>query len=466
MSSARGSWTRRAVAVLATAAVLLAGAVPVRASGPFAFSSPAATSQFNVGVDFSIDLLAGEAPARVDLELTFPGSIGPSVATLPNTPPAGRSTLRYALDTSGPGHLMPNTPIGAVWAAYPAGGGLPVRSAPVTYRYTDGTQAWQSLTSGIVTVHWTQGSRAFAQRAAGIAVKAVTGMATTLGVPETGPLDFFIYADDAGFRAAIGPGARQNVGGEAVTEIRTLFAEFTPDILDNPWVGVTITHELTHQVIADATDNPYRSPPRWLNEGTAVYESEGNTASYQARLASAIKAGEWWSLDSLGWQFPTDPDKTVLGYAESVSAVDYLVRTYGKDALTRLILAYRAGPTDDEALQSAIGRDMSAFQDDWYASLGSTGPTPFGPQPALPGPLPPDWAGPAATAAPGTSEAATETAPGRPSSPAGTPVAAPAPGPGGGPSGGDATLALVAAVVLAGVLLAAIVIIGRRAAAS
>ena len=350
MSARRTPRAARLLLALAAALALLLPAVPVQAAS-VSFTGASATSTFNQGVNFSITLAAGAAPASVEIQLAMPGDIGPYVATLANAPRAGTSTLHYTLDTSGGGHLMPNTPITATWVAYPQGGGAPVSSAPYTYRYSDDTQHWQSLRDGIVTVHWTQGSTSFAQHAASVAVKAITTDAALLGISETRPVDFFIYADDASFRAALGPGTRENVGGEAVTQIRTLFAEFTPDMLNNAWVGITITHELTHQVIDDATSNPYRSLPRWLNEGVAVYQSEGDTGSYRSQVQGAVSSGDLLPLTALGWQFPTDPTKTALAYAESVSAVDYIVRQFGKAALVKLVLAYKSGPTDDEALK-------------------------------------------------------------------------------------------------------------------
>ncbi len=457
----RGRATRTLFAIVAAVALLLPAA-PVEAA-TFAFSSAQASSKFNQGIDLSIQMSASEAPSRVEVQILFPGSTGPFVVALPNQPSAGTSTLRYTLDTSADGHLMPNTPITATWVAYPAGGGAPVSSSPSTYRYTDETQAWQTLRDGIVTVHWTSGSQAFAQHAASVAVTAIQAGADVLGITETKPVDFFIYADDASFRAALGPGTRENVGGEAIPEIRTLFAEFTPDILNDPWVGITITHELTHQVVDDATNNPYRSLPRWLNEGFAVYQSEGNASKYRAMVSAAVSSGDLLPLTALGWQFPTDPAKTVLAYAESVSAVDYIVRQYGKGALTRLILAYKDGPTDDAALQAAVGKNLAAFQAEWFGAIGASAPSPFGPQPAPAGPLPSDWTGTAASQAPAASGSAPASGSGTPASslPAtAAPTASPAPG--GGSSGGDLTLVLIGVVVVAGAVLAGIVLAGRR----
>ena len=49
---------------------------------------------------------------------------------------------------------------------------------------------------------------------------------------ETEPVDFFIYDDQAAFYDALGPGTRENVGGEAHADIRTMFALITPDEIE------------------------------------------------------------------------------------------------------------------------------------------------------------------------------------------------------------------------------------------
>lgn len=460
--SARAAAAARLALALAAAAALLLPAAPTRAAS-VSFGAAEASSAFNRGIDVSVRMTASPAPARVEVQVLSPGSIGPYVETLPGQAAAGATTLHYTLDTSGAGHLMPNTPLTFRFAAYPVGGGSPVLSAPLTFRYLDETQDWQTLADGIVTVHWTSGPRSFAQHAADVALSAIRSNATALGVAETEPVDFFIYADPSSFRAALGPGARENVGGEAITDIRTLFAEFTPDILGDAWVGITITHELTHQVVDDATANPYRSLPRWLNEGFAVYQSEGNTAKYRSMVSAAVSSGNLLPLTALGWQFPAEPAKTALAYAEAVSAVDYLARTHGVDALTRLILAYRDGPTDDGAMQAAIGETVSAFQAGWLGAIGAPVPSPFGPRAAPPGPLPSDWAAaasqapgpPAASPAPATAPAATQVPP--------APTATAPAAPGGEPGGGPLALVLVATMAVAAVLLGGLVVASRRA---
>ncbi len=88
-------------------------------------------------------------------------------------------------------------------------------------------------------------------------------------------------------------------------------------------------HELTHLVFDTAVKNPYHFPPRWLNEGLAVYLSEGYTDAWRAAVTNAVRADGIIPLDGLAGQFPTTRDQFFLAYGESVSAVDYLVRKYG-----------------------------------------------------------------------------------------------------------------------------------------
>jgi hypothetical protein len=453
---------RRRLAVLpllATMLALLAPAVPVRAAGDITFDGSTASATYNQSITFSIRMTAAVLPSRIEIRLGFPQAIGPFIADVALPAGTGTFTLRHTLDISGDGHIVPNTPITATWAAIPAGGGAAVLSAPLTYLYQDTTQQWQSLKGNIVTVHWTAGPASFARRALAIAEKAIADASSLLGVTETEPVDFFIYADDAAFRAALGPGTRENVGGTAHSDIRTLFALLTPDQINDPWVGIVIPHELTHLVMDTAVRNPYRYPPRWLDEGVAVYLTQGYDSSDRALVTAATGSGDLLPLTALTGQFPTDPAKTSLAYAESVSAIDYLVRTYGKDALVKLILAYAEGPTDDEALKAAIGVDMAGFQQGWYTDIGAAAPQEYGPQPAPPGPLPPGWdatvpgASPGASAAPAASAATIQTAP-------------PAAAAGGSGSSGDLTLVLLAIVVVSGAMLAGLVLAGRRAASS
>ena len=410
---------RTRAAIVAVALVLTALVAPhgARAAGEVTFETPHAKQTYGEQIEFTVEATASAPIARVELQLDFPDALGPYIVDVPVGSGTGSQTLRYALDLSGGGHLAPNTRIGYRWAAYPEVGADPVRSASGHVLYADTTQDWRTIKGDLITIHWYEGNEAFARKALAIGEQAVRDTAALLGVTESDPIDFFIYGDEASFRAALGPGTRENVGGQARADIRTLFGLITPDAINDPWVGIVIPHELTHLVFNTAVENPYRFPPRWLNEGLAVYLSEGYGSGDRNRVADAVDSHDLIPLEALGGQFPTDPEKTSLAYAEAVSAIDYLVSAHGRDAMVALVLAYKDGLTDDEAFTKAIDQDLATFQAGWLDDLGATAPERFGPLPAPAGPLPSGWSGPvpstdagpgAPTARPGTTPAPDE----------------------------------------------------------
>ena len=241
-------------------------------------------------------------------------------------------------------------------------------------------------------VHWYEGSAAFAAKALKLGEDEVRATSELLGVTETKPVDFFVYANNDDFYGALGPGAHENVAGTAYSDIRTLLGLIPPDQIDDPLVAVRIPHEFVHLVFGTASANPYHAPPRWLNEGLAVYQSEGYGSNDRGDVQAAAKSGTLIPLDGLTGQFPNGQD-FFLAYSESVGAVDYMVRTYGKDALVTLIRSYADGRTDDEAFTAALGLDMTAFGEAWFKDVKAKAPTKYGPQPAAPGPVPSAWTG-------------------------------------------------------------------------
>ena len=329
---------------------------------------------------------------RAELLVTLADAIGPVVYEVDTPVTNDTGQLTYTVPFEADGGMLPNTRLTARWRLIPADDAVPPVVGPsVDLTYADERFDWRTKSGDVVRVHWYEGGDAFGQRALEIGERGIEQATALLGVTEDEPVDFYIYADERDFRDALGAGTRENVGGQANAEIRTLFALIRPSEIDDPWVEVVIPHELMHLVFDTAVDNAYHFPPRWLNEGLAVYESEGYGTLDRRDVEGAAQDGSLLPLDGLIGQFPTTAEGFRLAYAESVSAVDFLIRTHGKDALVGLIGSYADGRTDDEAFQAAIGMDVGAFADAWLADLGAAAPRRRGPQPAPAGPLPASW---------------------------------------------------------------------------
>jgi hypothetical protein len=390
-----GTVIRRAIALAALATVMLLPGVAAAAEPTFHAAKATATFLDSIEVEQRVTLPSGVA--RIEA-LVRAGTGGRTFLADVANPGPGARTLRYRYQTPS-GSLYPNTVV-ELGFRVTLEDGTTFDGPTDRVRYEDTRFAWRTLEGDLVRIHWVEGDEAFGRRALRIGDEAVRNAAELLGVTETEPIDFFIYSDETAFRTALGPGTRENVGGQAHADIRTLFALITPGAIDDPWVGIVVPHELTHLVFDTAVENPYRFPPRWLNEGLAVYLSEGYGSGDQNRVADAVQTRDLIPLVALGAQFPTDPDKTFLAYAESVSAIDYLVREHGRDAMVALVVAYKDGLTDDEAFTKALGVDLDTFQTGWLEGLGAQPPEQFGPQPAPPGPLPTGWSGEAPNGVP------------------------------------------------------------------
>lgn len=388
-------------AILALTLALAAGlaAAPAASAADPTFQPARATATFEQSIELEQPATLPSGVVRVEA-LVRPGPDARTFLAEIANPGAGPTTLRYAYPTPN-GGLFPNTVVELGFRITLDDGRI-IDGPTTTVRYEDTRFAWRTIEGSIVRVHWYEGNDAFGQRALDIGERAVEEGATLLGVDETEPIDFYIYADRDAFYDVIGPGLQENVGGLALAPIRTLFANIGPSRGADPWVGIVVPHELTHIVFGTATKNPYHEPPHWLNEGLADYVAIGYDASARASVERAVRSGDLMPLRALELQFPSTASRFSLSYDESVSAIDFMVRTYGRDALVKLIRSYADGVSDDTAFTAALGVDTAGFEAVWLADLGVDAPVPYGPVPAPAGPLPPDWvAGPGQTPRPG-----------------------------------------------------------------
>jgi Peptidase MA superfamily len=434
----------RRIGALAAALALafgLAGAAAALAADP-TFGTATASSKY--GDAITVEQSATIPTGVVKVEAIVREGIGAAtfLATI-TTPPVGPTTLRYRLDTPA-GTVYPNTLV-ELGFRLTFDDGHTVDSPTTTRLYADDRYTWKTLVGSVVRVHWTEGDSAFGQKLLDIGEQAIKNATSLLGVEESTPIDFYVYADRTAFYDVIGKGLQENVGGLALPDIRTLFANIGSSNADDPWVSIVVPHELTHIVFGTATQNPYHEPLHWLNEGLAVYLSAGYDAGARSNVEGSAQSGDLMPLSALVQQFPASADRFSLAYDEAVSAIDFMVRRYGRDSLVKLIRSYAGGVSDDAAFSAALGVDTKGFEAAWLADLGIKAPVPFGPVPAPIGPLPPGWVGsPGQTGQPG-------------------PVATVRPGGSPGSTGADDGSAVVWAVVgvFAAVLVAGLLFVAR-----
>jgi hypothetical protein len=380
---------------MALTCVFLAPA-SVRAAGP-AFGTPSVTAELGQQLTFS-STIDGDDIQSVDVLIHLEGN--PTTVILNsgvqiNDEYQAQADIDIASSAEcaclSPGITAPNTHFDFQFRATNSDGGTSL--GPVAQGvFQDNRFQWQTLSEDQVVVHWYAGDQAFGKSAADVANGAIDTASQLLGVTLDKPVDLFVYNTEDDMRSAISPD-RENVAGEAHPDIDTMYVWIPSDQGAETFAGTLIRHELTHLVFHRAVDNPYNGVPRWLDEGTAVYLSEGYTSYWQGFVNDAVANKTLIPLDGLSGLFPSVQSEFYLAYGEAVAAVDFFIRTYGDQTFWNLVKSYANGVSDDEAFSAATGSDVEAFNSAWFQSLGLTPQSPVGPQPGATGPLPPDWVG-------------------------------------------------------------------------
>jgi hypothetical protein len=108
--------------------------------------------------------------------------------------------------------------------------------------------------------------------------------------------------------------------------------------------------------------------PRWLNEGIALRVSGEMPKTSEWIIGGAALRGAVIPLDELDKRFPAAHQRASLAYAESLKAVNYIVDTYGDEALLQLIRSLR-DQDFDTALAATIGLDIHTLSERWIRSV-------------------------------------------------------------------------------------------------
>lgn len=127
-------------------------------------------------------------------------------------------------------------------------------------------------------------------------------------------------------------------------------------------------HEYTHAVVHGMAG---RNVPTWLNEGLAVlFEGEGERSADESALRAALGGESRIPLRQLEASFLTfEPSAARKAYAESVSAVRYMVDRYGIFRVRELLEAMGRGKSFEAALSGILNVSYGEFEDAWVRSI-------------------------------------------------------------------------------------------------
>ena len=246
--------------------------------------------------------------------------------------------------------------------------GNELETPPQVAEYADDRFDWQETLGGSVVLLWYGADEDEAQRLLGYATQSLARLQDEMGVHLNQPVHVYVYRSKSDMSMALP--RRSDAFDDRILTLGVVVDDATLLLLgSHADVEGTVAHELSHIVVGLATENPYVSLPRWLDEGLAMYSEGELPGGNQRALDSAIQRDQLISVRSLS-AYTGDPAEVDLFYGEVYSLVDFLLVTYGTDAMSDLLDSFTEGITQEEALQRAYAIGVAELDTEWRRSLG------------------------------------------------------------------------------------------------
>lgn len=323
---------------------------------------------FPTQITFLLKAEASESVETIELRYSLGGGRTESLVT-PEFTPGEAIDVVGNIDLA-QSYLVPGVDIVYSWLLTSTDGDV-VRTEADSFLWADDRFEWTEIRSDNVIVNTYDASPAFAQAILDSAQAAVDEQSVAYGVDDVTPVRIWTYGSSADFQGAQAPNSETWIAGIALPSLNLILAVL-PDGDENE-VDRVVPHEMSHQILGQATANPFNAPPTWMNEGLAVRSQKFLDRDFDKMVQRASDEGRLFSIRALNSSFPYDTADASLAYAESYSIIGFILETYGDAGLTRLIEAYRTGVSHDDAARQALGVDLDELNALWKESLGYEG---------------------------------------------------------------------------------------------
>lgn len=124
----------------------------------------------------------------------------------------------------------------------------------------------------------------------------------------------------------------------------------------------TLWHELAHVITLQMSA---QRVPRWLTEGTSVYEErEANEAwGHESEMAflRLWLAGDAIPLKDLNAGFQ-DPEKISIAYFQASLVVEHIMATYGMEGFKKLVTSFSTANEPDTPVKNSLGKSLAELQ--------------------------------------------------------------------------------------------------------
>ncbi|MFN8591203.1 MAG: peptidase MA family metallohydrolase [Thermomicrobiales bacterium] len=324
-----------------------------------------ATVDFPEGITFSLTAEADDPIAAVELLYRSPGVDTFSVELPPIDPGTTSLDISELVDLRA-GELPPGVDVNYHWRIVEEDGDV-VETPEQTLLWGDDRYQWTPLEGPNVTVYTYTGGPDFEQEILDAAERTVTSLSQSYDVTPDQRIRIWAYASRDDLYGALAPNSEPWIAGAAYPGLHIIMAILPPG--DHSEVARVVPHEISHQVLHQATENPFNAPPQWLDEGLATYWQESGRERFYAYALQLAATGNVPSLRTLNGQFPYDRDGAMASYAFSLSAVMYIIDTWGDEGMSRLIATFPEGVSYDDAIQQGLGISFDELDRRWRDDL-------------------------------------------------------------------------------------------------
>ncbi|MFL7869331.1 MAG: peptidase MA family metallohydrolase [Anaerolineales bacterium] len=349
--------------------LIFIGPQPVSAAPKAEITNDQPTLNFPDSITFRATIESNVPITSVVLEYgTSELTCGTVVAkAFPQFTPATTVDAEWTWEMKQSGSLPPGTSIWWRWR-YTDESGLEKVTDQKNITWLDSKYNWQTVTSGLINLHWYSGNQTFAQDLLNAALAGLARLQNDAGLQPDMPINLYIYANTDDMKDAI-LYEPSWTGGMAFPEHNVVIIGISQR--DLAWGRSTIAHELTHVLVGHLTFSCLGDVPTWLNEGLAVYSEGGLDSASESQLNEAIQSDQMLTVRSLSGGFSEVPSKAYLSYSQSYSLVKFLIETYGQDKMNSLLITLRDGTTIDNALLKVYGFDVEGLEDAWRGAIGA-----------------------------------------------------------------------------------------------
>jgi hypothetical protein len=369
---------RRAAAIVCLVLLVLAS-LPIAPTGiataaeEIVVNNNEATSDFPDGVNFTLDVESDREITRIEL-LYQSANLETLNMEVPDFERGTHVSLSHQLDFRV--NFQPaGIDITYRWRLTDDQGEV-TETEPKTLLWSDNRFEWRAQSAQDVTVYGYRNNDAYDKLILDSAQSTVDRLKEEFGVEAVSPIRIWVYNSKKDFSAAQQGNSSEWIAGTAYPQLGVILAVLPEG--NKSEVGRVIPHEISHQLLYQATRNPFNGPTTWLDEGLAVYHQDGGNDGFPAQVEDAAEKGRLFSIRALNSNFPYDPADASLAYAESYSIVRFIIDEFGEDKLAAIIAAYREGVSHDEAVKAGLGVDIDELDRLWKESLDYPGDQPRG----------------------------------------------------------------------------------------